>query len=204
MRRDSKTYESKGRIAGGRAVVLLTLVLAVSACGGSDPSGDVGGTDTPTTGGPAGGDPAGASDVGTIVVIIGTERFEFVTSPPRTFSFDGNQYGSCQTIAGTLRASGYTTDGSDIVATVQVTQPGATGSWVVVKDGSEFLFDEEPATVIWGANAAGLSEDDPLYHGVGEDRTVDGSGASGSAIFVDALAESPEQVAGSFEVNCND
>lgn len=200
MRRNSRSSEFRGRAAAGRAAVLVAFVLVAGACGGSDP----GGTATPATGDTVGGGPADSSDVGTIVVTIGTERFEFVTSPPRIFDFDGNQYGSCLAIAGILQASGYTTDGSEIVANIQVTEPGETGSRITVKDGSSSLNREDSATFLWGANRAGRPEGDPLYTEVAEDRTLDGSGASGTATFVDFRAETPEQVSGSFEVNCTD
>lgn len=197
-----------GAVQGARVVLFSLMLTGLVACGGD--SGD-GAPVEPESGqqpvesgssDDVGDGQSGSEGSGSIVVIIGEQTFEFVTAPPKLFDFDGNTYGSCSVDFGTMRASGYAADGSDVVVNVQVTEPGETGSWITLRDADPLLEREVDSKFLWRANGASLSADDPLYHEVAEDRQIDESTASGSATFVDGVAEAPEQVAGSFEVDC--
>ena len=196
-----------------RALPILAALgaFALMSCGGGDDDDSANplATEAPGNTAAAGGDnddadsgDGGAGDEGTIQVIIGNATFDFVTAPPQRMDFDGSSYGSCTALFGSIQASGYAADGSGVVVAIQITEPGKTGSWVTVKDGSEFFDGDGDATFLWKSNRANFDEGDPRYSEVMEDRQVEGSTASGSATFVDLAAETPEQVAGSFKVNC--
>lgn len=195
-------------VPGARVVLFSLVLMGLVACSGDSGDGGpvVSGSDPqPVETGSsddADDEQSGPESSGSIVVTIGEQTFEFVTAPPKSFDFDGNMYGSCSVDFGTMRANGYAADGSDVVVKIQVTEPGETGSWIVIEDADPLLEREVDAKFLWRANGASLGADDPLYHEVAEDRQIDESTASGSATFVDAVAETPEQVAGSFEVNC--
>ncbi len=198
------------RVLGALPILAALGAFALMSCGGGDdddgespfatePSGS-----STTASGDGEGDSGDGSpgEAGTIEVTVGDQTFNFVTSPPRLMEYDGNYYGTCTLLFGTIQASGYAADGSNTVVVIQVTEPGKTGSWVTVKDGDEFFDGDGDATFLWKANKANYDADDPRFSEVMEDREVAGSMASGSATFVDSAAETPEQVAGSFKVNC--
>ncbi len=209
-------HSSVCRSAMNRQILLgaLPLLVALGAfsltgCGGDDddaqsPLATATSESTATDGGDDDDDSGDGNpgEAGTIEVIIGNETFDFVTAPPQRMDFDGSTYGSCTALFGSIQASGYAADGSGVVVAIQITEPGKTGSWVTVKDGSEFFDGDGDATFLWKSNRANFDEGDPRYSEVMEDRQVEGSTASGSATFVDLAAETPEQVAGSFKVNC--
>lgn len=189
-------------------IVLSLLFAGAIACGGDDDDeggpafpqsddnarDDNGGDDSDGDGGSSGG-------AGTIEVTIGSQTYEFITEPPMLFEPNGNTYGSCFVVFGTLKASGYTADGS-VVASIQITEPGVTGSWITVSDGDRFLDGDGDATFLWDANKATRDADDPRYSEVADEREVSGSAASGKATFINAVAETPEQVPGSYRVSC--
>jgi len=193
------------------------LMAFVLACGGGDddadgnpggaaqqPSPTISSIDSAPTGAgtPAGKDaPAAASDGApgddTAVVIVGDTRYEFDVSS------------LCLSAFSAFGAAGKATDGSDVDLSLDLPPE----DWQTRSDSADW----EPPSVWVNGDANNLDwragGEVVTSFGVDENLSqvtsfdIDGSRASGSAIFIDftnvPLGQAPEPVEGSFEVSCD-
>jgi len=197
--------------------ISTALVAFVFACGGGDDdaNGNGGGAAqqaAPTTassdsaqtgaGTPVGNDaPAAASDDApgddTAVVIVGDTRYEFDVSR------------LCLSAFSAFGAAGKATDGSDIDLFVDLPPE----DWQTRSDSADWeppsvWVNDDANNLDWRAGGevvTSLGVDENLSQVTSFD--IDGSRASGTAIFIDftnvTLGQAPEPVEGSFEVSCD-
>jgi hypothetical protein len=196
--------------------VFVVLGLLLAACGGQDDTGPATtAAPSPTTEASSGTDGSvetttpSVTDAGTTlgagsaIVTVGDMRYEFIAPesfPLCTVQADGSITGVGYTIDFEPTLSG--TTGASVTFAIQ------TNEWQDANPGLNDL-DDQYIDLQDVANGLGFVSGQTFYvAGIepGENRivewTLDGQGASGTALFIDSAANPAELVNGTFEISC--